>query len=362
MFDLSPTVFMIGALFLLFRTSSSFSSPVKYDTSSKTSMKAPLKPGHLSQDKNIAAGNGKQDVWLIAHKVLTQEGFDAALKHGANAIEIDCMAWSNGWYADHDGTVESRHDDLHTLTQYIADKDPQRQISFIWFDIKNPDFCDLDNRVCSIRVLQQMARGILRIQGGMQILYGFLTYEWVGSGKTRRQVKVWEQRAGPLIRDSLNANEAINYDGSVEYTPSEANEMYLRNVQRGHKVASYSRGYAKLKNHFGDCVINNRDTCNQLKLAHESGEWAKVFGWTVTKGMTTEVDALLGIAWVDGMIIGDANDIYADEERFVEAMNDVKMWVSEHKETHRLADAKSPPPFSDSIADASLDSPLPLVA
>ena len=59
-------------------------------------------------------------IWLIAHKCLDVAAVDDAIKDGANAVEMDLTAYSDGWVAQHPG--EQKWDDIRKLFEYIAAK------------------------------------------------------------------------------------------------------------------------------------------------------------------------------------------------------------------------------------------------
>lgn len=87
---------------------------------------------------------GSRPVYVVAHRVLTAEGVRNALAHGANALEVDATAWTDGgWYADHDRTITSRGDTVEEVfDQAATERAHGARINFVWLDIKNPDFCD----------------------------------------------------------------------------------------------------------------------------------------------------------------------------------------------------------------------------
>lgn len=278
----------------------------------------------------------QRPLYLIAHKVLTTDGVDAALKDGANALEMDMMAWNEGWWCDHDGTRNPPSWYAKTVDQFHHVADARKaggNIQFVWLDIKDPDYCDMDDptkEVCSIKALQQMARDILE-PAGVKVLYGFST----SKGK-----------AFPYIRDGLNANEAINYDDSNYKTPSEVNNEGLKNVPAGRKVGSY--GDDDLAYHFGTCNEKPGDTgarytCTQLVQARQSGIWGKIFGWTSTIGQSALVEDLFTTAAVDGAIYGSPSDIYSS--KMAPAATDIMNWIQKHPNTKK-ADSKDPPPWS----------------
>ncbi|KAL9115445.1 MAG: hypothetical protein Q9227_000766 [Pyrenula ochraceoflavens] len=296
-------------------------------------------PGHEVHTNNslsIDTRDIRRPLYLIAHKVLSTQGVDDALKDGANALEMDMTAWKDGWWCDHDGKRDPPSWHASTLDQfrYVADKRKAGgNIQFVWLDIKNPNWCEPDDpkwEVCSVKGLQQMARDILQ-PAGVRVLYGFMS----SKGK-----------AFPYIRDGLNDNEAINLDNSEKQIPSEVNEEGLLDVYAGHKVGSY--GDDDLRYHFGNCHEEKpkdgwRYTCTQLRQAGHTGSWGKIFGWTVTPGQSDFVEDMFTSALVDGTIYGFSSDIYSSGA--ASAAKDVMNWINKHEKICKKADNDDPSPW-----------------
>lgn len=210
-----------------------------------------------NNDVSIVARIAPRPLYLIAHKVLTTDGVDAAGNDGANALEMDMTAWNEGWWCDHDGTRNPPSWHASTVDQFrhVAQRRQAGQnIQFVWLDIKNPDYCDLDDpkwEVCSIKGLQKMAREILQ-PTGVKVLYGFSNPS---------------SKAFAYIRDGgLNDKEAINLDESTKLTPGQEAQA-LNTVPKGHKVGSY--GDDNLPNGFGNCYESSWYTCTELRLASQ---------------------------------------------------------------------------------------------
>ncbi|KAB8074635.1 hypothetical protein BDV29DRAFT_156403 [Aspergillus leporis] len=95
----------------------------------------------------------QRPIYAIAHMVLRPEAVTAALSHGANAIEVDLIAWKE-WWADHDGGDDSAGSTARELFIFIAEQRKSgKDITYIWLDIKNPDECP-KGKACSIQALR----------------------------------------------------------------------------------------------------------------------------------------------------------------------------------------------------------------
>ena len=258
--------------------------------------------------------------YAIAHRVLEIESVDAALKHGANALEIDLTAWKEGWWADHDGTEESYGKNARDLFKYIAKKRKDGEIiTMVWLDIKNPD--EFPEGVASIHGLMKLAREHLT-PIGISVLWGFMPETSNGN-------------AFKLIRDSLEFNEAINLNGNPKDTVKS-----LEGVNSWTRVASY--GDTELPHEFGDCHEDKYFTCTELRQAKNSEEWGQVFGWTLADKQTEYVGKLLGQANIDGLIYGFKRKYYTDDPETHAAARDISSWVENHPQRH-MAKNENPP-------------------
>lgn len=279
----------------------------------------------IPDDPSPPPAASARPLYAIAHKVLDQAGVDAAIKHGANALEMDMTAWKEGWWCDHDGTKNSWHASTGDQFNHIASKKTGgANLQWVWLDIKNPDWCDLDDpkwEVCSIKGLQKLARDILE-PVGVRVLYGFMK----------------EGKAFSYVQGNLNENEAFNYDGSPDKTPRQVSADY-GSVSKDQKVASY--GDDDLTKGFGNCTEDSWYTCTELRIAEASGNWGKVFGWTVAEGQTGLSNDMFSKAHVDGTIYGHASDIYADVEWAQAASKIVLDWIHNNA-GNKVADSGNP--------------------
>ncbi|MFI8363863.1 phospholipase [Streptomyces sp. NPDC085612] len=151
------------------------------------------------------AGAGqRRPVYAIAHRVDTLGGVDAALKHGANSIEIDVCTWwnPNEWRAWHDcssagdNRLGPSFDSM--VDRILSHASAGRRLSMVWLDIKDPNYCgERENRGCSVAGLRDKAQRLTA--AGIQVLYGF--YEYHGGGTPDVGGRGWqslEGRLGPL--------------------------------------------------------------------------------------------------------------------------------------------------------------------
>lgn len=148
-----------------------------------------------------AAADGRHPVYAIAHRVDTLDGVDAALKHGANSIEIDVCAWwnPNEWRAYHDcssagdNRLGPSFDSM--IDRILSHANQGRRLSLVWLDIKDPNYCgERENRGCSVAGLRDKAQRLTA--AGIQVLYGF--YEYHGGSTPDVGGRGWKSLEGRL--------------------------------------------------------------------------------------------------------------------------------------------------------------------
>lgn len=278
--------------------------------------------------------------WAIAHRVLTTGGVTAALSHGANALEIDATAWRKGWWADHDGTLTSSGDTMSDMFDQVAEEhESGRHVSFVWLDMKNPDWCDSGDpqwRHCSVAALRDMAREKLESRG-IRVLYGFYGKEG-GSG--------WKSLLG-----DLKSKEAVSFsgeyaqvrDGFAEHGP---------NVPGNQRVMDNGLFNMALK--FGDI----RKELEAGRKDRDAGGLAQTVGWTIGKGdgerAATLLDSSDGSAAVDSLIYGNRMSCYpdgvsgpkgcgTDDSGVRESLSYITDYVKTHPNSRRMATPRDIP-------------------
>ncbi|KAE8148514.1 hypothetical protein BDV25DRAFT_168375 [Aspergillus avenaceus] len=272
------------------------------------------------------AKDSARPIYAIAHRVLTIDGVEAALSQGSNAIEVDLTAWQN-WWADHDGTWSSAGASARELFSYMAQRRHSgANLLFVWLDIKNPDHC-AEGKPCSIQALRDLVRETLE-PAGVRALYGFYQTE--------------HSDGFEVIRDSLNANEALCLSGSADYVMSVYNAN-AASVPISQRAMDY--GGVNIRDGFGDCHEAGGKTCSELRLGREAsdqGKLGKVLGWTTTEGDTLYVEDML-LMGVDGIIYGHQMQNYANDGVTKAALHDIQNYVNSHPATHRMATANDLP-------------------
>ncbi|KAF7593469.1 hypothetical protein BBP40_011475 [Aspergillus hancockii] len=253
----------------------------------------------------------QRPIYAIAHRVLRPEAVTAAISHGANALEVDLTAWWFGWWADHDGKLFSAGATARDIFEFIAQNG--YDISFVWLDIKNPDYCRKD-RACSIEALRDLAREILE-PAGIQVLYGFF--------------ETADSRGYRAIKDTLNANEAVGLSGDTA------------SVLGWYDNTSATIATKQRIMDFGGSWLNRGlDIYPELRYGsweRDQGKLGKVFSWTSAEGDTEMVRYLLKEAAIDGLIYGYQTSEYNDETGPKSALQDIVEFAEAHPDTHRMA-------------------------
>ena len=217
-------------------------------------------------DTSTAAEDAQRPIWAIGHRVLTTQGVTDAVRHGANAIEIDMTAWKSGWWADHDGFPTSAGDTAEAMFDQIArERMAGATIGFVWLDIKNPNYCWSDEpewRHCSVAALRDLARSKL-LPHGVRVLYGFYGDADVGGSG-------WKDVAEHFIDD-----EAVALSGKYTEVRNQFDRMSILPVRR---VMDY--GYFDIKIQFGNCREHGYYTSTEVRQGAEAtraGVFAKTF-------------------------------------------------------------------------------------
>ncbi|KAF2814391.1 uncharacterized protein BDZ99DRAFT_460047 [Mytilinidion resinicola] len=266
--------------------------------------------------------NATRPVYAIAHRVLMTTGIWDALNDGANALEIDMMPNKNGWNAQHDGAA-GRGDTADLMFKTIAEARSQgRTVTFVWLDLKSPDWCLLEHgpkwKHCTIQALRDLAAKYLE-PVGVKVLYGFY------NGK---------EKALASIAPNLKSFEAINMNGEAQEC-LDAFDKVATNVGRSKLIMSY--GFFALSAAFGNCHETGYKTCTEVRKGYEMNKFGKVFGWTSLRGHAWYVDKLFAEAGVDGMIYGFKLNHYVGSEATKEAATDILNWAKNHSRTHHVA-------------------------
>ncbi|GAA1991316.1 hypothetical protein [Amycolatopsis minnesotensis] len=280
---------------------------------------------------------GQRPVYAIAHRVDTLEGINAAVKHGANAIEVDVCSWwnPNEWRVHHDcpdkgGTREGPNVD-DWIERAIQQSGPDHKLRMVWLDIKDPDYCgEQPSRGCSVAGLHDKAQKL--VDSGIQVLYGFYGYhpgELGGRG--------WQSLLG-----TLGPLEGVSVTGTVKTVEDTFRDHGKGGIRDHQRAMDY--GDTDIAKGFGDCTEATYNTCTELKhgaAERGAGKLGSTFAWTTTHKDKSYVDKLLGTAGVDGIIAGYADNTgakdYADTPECAKAIALVKDWVSGHSPTHRMA-------------------------
>ncbi|MFK4067108.1 phospholipase [Streptomyces sp. NPDC029674] len=281
-----------------------------------------------------AAESTERPVWAIAHRVLTVDGVDKALDHGANAVEIDATAWKKGWWADHDGLPTSAGDTMAAMFDRIAEqRRAGKNIGFVWLDLKNPDYCDSNDpkwRHCSVAALRDLARTKLE-SAGVRVLYGF----YGTAGGTG-----WKD-----VSRGLTDLEGVDISGDSEEVQRQYGEF---GGTIAHNQRVMDKGLFNLN--LPTVLPKVREQLRLGSQARDRGELARVFGWTTAAGDADATRRLLEESGgnADGLIYGHRASCYPDgntgtdgcgkdESHAKEALAHIQAFVQDHGDTRRMA-------------------------
>jgi sphingomyelin phosphodiesterase D len=276
----------------------------------------------------MSQADSKRAINAIAHRVLTTDGVTAALNHGANAIEIDVCAYyrsGNGWWANHDCDMplSNAGDSIEDMfsrirTEYLNGK----SVTFVWLDIKNPNYCMVEDGQCSVLALMQLARRKLEYVG-IEVIFGFFQSEG-GYG--------WN-----VAKNNLNSKEGIVANG--KFNAVKHTYKINSDIPKNKRMMDY--GYFLMSFQFNK-------TLHELKLGTSNRDsqtpiLQKVFTWTTTYQDTWYAEKLLGEGKVDGIIYGhrsrfyNAKNLPNDVRNVKQAAQDIIKYVKQHSSSLRMA-------------------------
>ncbi|KAM0544707.1 hypothetical protein ACHAPJ_011694 [Fusarium lateritium] len=264
---------------------------------------------------DLSAAPARKPFYAIAHRCNDMGAVQRAVNDGANAIEMDLFAESDGWWASHDGPSKNGNKATEIFNAIAGHRKAGKPITFVWLDIKNPDACALSDQAkqhCSIMKLRDLARQLLE-PSGVRVLFGFYQNE--------------NGPAGKLIRTGLNSMEAMNIDGRSAPLRDWFNANGPADVKK--RVLSY--GDVDLSNGFGTCTEpgDAHLTCTQLRQATESRAFGKVFGWTAAVNQVQLVESLLNVN-IDGVIYGLGGAVYGGSAG--QALSQIRSSLAKHSE------------------------------
>ncbi|MFF4424650.1 phospholipase [Streptomyces sp. NPDC001549] len=286
-----------------------------------------------------AAADQRHPVYAIAHRVDTLDGVDAALRHGANSIEIDVCAWwnPNEWRAYHDcssagdNRLGPSFDSM--IDRILSHAGSGRRLALVWLDIKDPNYCgERENRGCSVAGLRDKAQRLTA--AGIQVLYGF--YEYHGGSTPDVGGRGWKSLEG-----RLGALEGVTTTGTRDRVRG-AFDRSGSGFPAGRRVMDY--GDSDITKGFGNCTEPTYYTCAELRKGaadRDAGQLAATLSWTTTYNDPWYVDKLLGDGRVDGIIAGYGAFTgvreYDDSWQCANSVGLIRDWVNRHGATHRMA-------------------------
>jgi sphingomyelin phosphodiesterase D len=283
----NAVVYSIASLLSLATISIAFAVPTQHQQT--------IAYGFENATTCISVQSDSQPFYAIAHRVLMREGIDAAVKHGANALEMDYTAWwtgadSPGWWADHDGTASSWGDKAEVMFKHIAEKRLEgANILFVWLDIKNPNACDPGDSKwykCSVQYLQDLAREWL-LPAGVRVLYG-----------THNDGEVEKGAYSKLAIRGLKPAEAIDIDGNFD----NVNALFDKYGGR-HSTPIKQRVMSK---GLFNWSLNIGNILAELQRASSSGKFGRTFSWTMINRDSNidNIRKLIANSHSDGLIYG----------------------------------------------------------
>ncbi|WP_189959552.1 hypothetical protein [Streptomyces alanosinicus] len=282
-----------------------------------------------------AQAASSRPIWAIAHRVLEKKAVDAALNHGANALEIDMTAENGGpWWAQHDAGALGRGDKAADLFTYIGQqRSAGKNVSFVWLDMKTPNGCGThipSYNQCKVQALAEDARKLLEDKG-IYVMYGFPQLSGVQPNKSGLRYmaqhltdkEAISVSAGSGIKPYGEFDNAFNVLKTVEQIPPD---------QRVIDSGFFNPGLAK-KQQILDGLKKGAGYRAENNLA-------RVFGWTAV--YSSQVSEMLDTG-ADGVIYGNASRQYTGDKSNEELMKKFHDRIASSGGSLRLATTADAP-------------------
>lgn len=287
---------------------------------------------------NAAAINGTRPFYSIAHRCLTKGDIDAAIDDGADAIETDMAAWKK-WYADHDVDGSSEGDTAETLFKHIA-KVGKGKISFVWLDMKNPDWCgkDAEFQECTIKYLQDLVHDHLT-KNDIRVMYEFYDF---GSGHKdevpyKHETTLAKSPAFKHVRENLNPKEAISITAKFDTAQKDWKEKYQKIPL---KQRLYDVGATNMHKD-NEELLNEHMPYLKDAVKQQGKLFNKVFTFTANEDDEKQTKKVMD-AGVDGLIYGNLFHNYGDKD-YRKDVKKARKFISDYiKDPKKKANVRAP--------------------